>query len=113
MIGSIWSTNRLRSCLPSSAGPASHQCQDRRHTLAAKTRFSSEAVKIGQEEFDKHQPDVIVGSSRGGAVAMNINNGDARLVLLCPAWKKWWTTKTVKPGTESWDDAVRTRTGQR
>jgi hypothetical protein len=30
---------------------------------------------------------------------MNINNGEARLVLLCPAWKKWGTVKTVKPGT--------------
>lgn len=28
-----------------------------------------EAVKIAQAEFDRHQPDVIVGSSRGGAVA--------------------------------------------
>jgi hypothetical protein len=46
-----------------------------------------EAVKIAQEEFDKHQPDVIVGSSRGGAVAMNTKIGNARLVLLCPAWK--------------------------
>src|SRR5271170_6623923 len=57
------------------------------------------AVKIAQEEFDKHQPDVVVGASRGGAVAMNINIGDARLVLLCPAWKKWGTAGTVKPGT--------------
>src|ERR1022692_2220061 len=57
------------------------------------------ADKIAQEEFDKHQPQVVVGSSRGGAVAMNINSGDARLVLLCPAWKKWGTAKTVKPGT--------------
>ena len=30
----------------------------------------AEAVKIAQDEFDKHQPDVVVGSSRGGAVAM-------------------------------------------
>jgi hypothetical protein len=57
------------------------------------------AVQIAQEEFDKHQPQVVVGSSRGGAVAMNINSGDARLVLLCPAWKKWGTVKTAKPGT--------------
>jgi hypothetical protein len=57
------------------------------------------AVKIAQEEFDKHQPLVVVGSSRGGAVAMNIKNGDARLVLLCPAWKKWGTVKTVMPGS--------------
>src|ERR1022692_2671930 len=49
------------------------------------------AVKIAQEEFDKNQPQVVVGSSRGGAVAMNINSGDVKLVLLCPAWKKWGT----------------------
>ncbi len=59
----------------------------------------SEAVRIAQAEFDKHQPAVVVGSSRGGAVAMNINSGEAKLVLLCPAWKKWGTAKTVKPGT--------------
>jgi alpha-beta hydrolase superfamily lysophospholipase len=61
-----------------------------------------EAVKIAQEEFDKHQPQVIVGSSRGGAVAMNVRSSSARLVLLCPAWKKGGTVKTVKtakPGT--------------
>src|SRR5438552_3343633 len=57
-----------------------------------------EAVRLGQAEFDKHQPDVVVGSSRGGAVAMNINSGKARIVLLCPAWKKFGTTRTLKPG---------------
>jgi hypothetical protein len=30
---------------------------------------------------------------------MNINSGDAQLVLLCPALKKWGSAKTVKPGT--------------
>ena len=30
---------------------------------------------------------------------MNINGGNARLVLLCPAWKKYGTVKAVKPGT--------------
>ena len=58
-----------------------------------------EAVRIAQAEFDQHQPDVIVGSSRGGAVAMNIESGDIPLVLLCPAWKKWGTATTVKPNT--------------
>src|SRR6476469_6533228 len=56
-----------------------------------------EAVRIAQAEFDKHQPQVAVGSSRGGAVAMNINSGKARLVLLCPAWKWHGTARTVKP----------------
>jgi alpha-beta hydrolase superfamily lysophospholipase len=59
----------------------------------------NEAVRVAQGEFDRHQPQVVVGSSRGGAVAMNINSGGAKLVLLCPAWKKWGTAKTVKLGT--------------
>src|SRR3954452_13530986 len=59
----------------------------------------SAALATAHAEFDKHQPQVVVGSSRGGAVAMNINSGDARLVLLCPAWRKWGTARTVKPGT--------------
>jgi alpha-beta hydrolase superfamily lysophospholipase len=58
-----------------------------------------EAVRIAQAEFDRHRPDVVVGSSRGGAVAMNLDSGDTPLVLLCPAWKKHGTVKTVKPGT--------------
>ena len=82
------------------------------------------AVATAQAEFDKHQPQVVVGSSRGGAVAMNINISNAnfayanfdipvlksqvamnintcntKLVLLCPAWKKWGVAKTVRPGT--------------
>ena len=45
------------------------------------------AVRIAQAAYDQGQPDVVVGSSRGGAVAMNIDSGDTPLVLLCPAWK--------------------------
>ncbi len=58
------------------------------------------ALRTAQAAFDQHQPDVVVGSSRGGAVAMNLKSGSARLVLLCPAWKKWGSAKTVKPGTQ-------------
>ncbi len=54
------------------------------------------AVRIAQAEFDRHKPDVVVGSSRGGAVAMNIGSGDTPLVLLCPAWKRFGTARTVK-----------------
>lgn len=57
------------------------------------------AVAIAQAEFDKHKPRVVVGSSRGGAVAMSINSGDAKLVLLCPAWRKYGGAKTLKPGS--------------
>jgi len=56
------------------------------------------ALATAQAEFDKHQPQVIVGSSRGGAVAMNIESGEASFILLCPAWKKYGTAKTVKDG---------------
>jgi hypothetical protein len=58
----------------------------------------SPTVSAIQEEFDKHQPQVIVGSSRGGAIAMNVRSS-ARLVLHCPAWKKWGTAKTVRACT--------------
>jgi alpha-beta hydrolase superfamily lysophospholipase len=57
------------------------------------------AGATAQAEFDQHQPQVVVGSSRGGAAAMNINSGEAKLVLLCPAWKNWGTARTVKADT--------------
>ena len=57
------------------------------------------AIRIAQAEYDQHKPDVIVGSSRGGAVAMNIDSGNTPLVLLCPAWKNWGTATTVKTKT--------------
>ena len=57
------------------------------------------AVRIAQAEYDQHHPDVVVGSSRGGAVAMNIDLGTTPLVLLCPAWKTWGTATKVKPNT--------------
>jgi hypothetical protein len=58
-----------------------------------------EAVRIAQAEYDQQRPDLIVGSSRGGAVAMNIRAGATPLVLLCPAWKNWGAARTVKPET--------------
>ena len=67
------------------------------------------AVRTAQAEYDWNLPDVVVGSSRGGAVAMNIVSGSTPLVLLCPAWKKWGTARSVKPGTlvlHSRDDDV-------
>ena len=30
---------------------------------------------------------------------MNMDSGGAKLVLLCPAWKRHGTARTVKPGT--------------
>jgi len=56
------------------------------------------ALSTAQAAFDQHRAEVVVGSSRGGAVAMNLESGVARLVLICPAWRKWGTATTVKPG---------------
>lgn len=59
------------------------------------------AVTIAEKLHRQHRPDVIVGSSRGGAVAMNMNLEDklTPLVLLCPAWRRWGTATKVKRGT--------------
>jgi hypothetical protein len=57
------------------------------------------AVRLAQAEFDAHRPDVVVGLSRGGAVALNVDTGNARLVLLCPGWKKWGAARTAKRAT--------------
>jgi pimeloyl-ACP methyl ester carboxylesterase len=57
------------------------------------------ALDTAQVVFDQHRPDIVMGSSRGGAVAVNLASGAARLVLICPAWKNWGTAQSVKPGT--------------
>jgi pimeloyl-ACP methyl ester carboxylesterase len=59
----------------------------------------AEAVRIAEQEFDVHRPDVVVGSSRGGAMAMNVKAGATPLVLLCPAWEKWGMATTVRSNT--------------
>ncbi len=53
------------------------------------------SVQIAETEYNSHHPDVIVGSSRGGAVAVNMNSGDTPLVLLCPACKNWGTANEL------------------
>ncbi|MFN9718725.1 MAG: CPXCG motif-containing cysteine-rich protein [Planctomycetota bacterium] len=54
------------------------------------------AVATAQRIFDQQKPDVIVGSSRGGAVAMNLMSNDVPMVLLCPAWKRWGNADSIK-----------------
>jgi hypothetical protein len=58
------------------------------------------ALRTAQAAFDQHHPEVVVGSSRGGAVAANLDSGSARVVLICPAWKNWGRANTVKAGTQ-------------
>ncbi|MFO1002774.1 MAG: CPXCG motif-containing cysteine-rich protein [Planctomycetaceae bacterium] len=56
----------------------------------------SAALKTAQSAYDQHCPDVIVGASRGGAVALNICSTETPIVLLCPAWKSWGTACKLK-----------------
>ncbi len=55
------------------------------------------AVKIAQDVINYEKPNVIVGSSRGGAVAMAVDSKGAELVLIAPAWKKYGVSKNIKP----------------
>jgi hypothetical protein len=67
------------------------------------------SVQIAQAAYEGSRPAAVVGSSRGGAVAMNIDSGSVPLVLIAPAWRRWGTVTRVKPGTvilHAHDDAV-------
>lgn len=57
------------------------------------------SVAIAQEAFDEGRPEVVVGSSRGGAVALNVDTGAVPVVLIAPAWRRWGTATTARPGT--------------
>ena len=45
------------------------------------------ALRTAQDACAEYEPDVVVGSSRGGAVAMALERPDLPLVLLAPAWR--------------------------
>ena len=57
------------------------------------------SVHTAKEAFDRHRPDVVVGSSRGGAVALSFLAPETPLVLIAPAWSKWGKQATVGPAT--------------
>tara|TARA_E500000331_G_scaffold12607_1_gene11384 strand:- start:27 stop:467 length:441 start_codon:yes stop_codon:yes gene_type:complete len=59
----------------------------------------AEALQIAQDAVDVHEPDIVVGSSRGGALAVNIDTNGAPRVLVAPAWKMFGQTSTVPSNT--------------
>lgn len=63
--------------------------------------FFSRAVCQAQAAYDAFRPDVIVGSSRGGAVAMNMEGGDTPMILLAPAWQRWGKARSVTNASHS------------
>lgn len=54
------------------------------------------AVQVAQTAFDLQRPEVIVGSSRGAAVAMHLDSDRVPLVLLCPAWQRYGGFRRLK-----------------
>jgi len=59
-----------------------------------KTDFE-ESIRIAQEVIDQEQPNVIVGSSRGGAVAMGVNPCGASVVLIAPGWRRFLNEEKI------------------
>ena len=56
-------------------------------------------IKVAQECVSAYRPDIIVGSSRGGAVALNIKSEKkgCKLILIAPAWKKYGKVSKTSP----------------
>ncbi len=59
----------------------------------------AESVRIAQGAFDEARPEVVVGSSRGGAVALHMDLGTVPMVLIAPASERWAPTAKVPSGT--------------
>jgi alpha-beta hydrolase superfamily lysophospholipase len=55
------------------------------------------SVRIALAALEQSWPAVIVGSSRGGAVAMSLDAGPTPtpLVLIAPAWRRWGTASAL------------------
>jgi len=58
-----------------------------------------DSVAAAQEAYDEEKPDIVVGSSRGGAVAMSADLPVSKMILIAPAWKKYCPTCTISPNT--------------
>ncbi len=54
-----------------------------------------DSVNIAQDVIDNMQPDLVVGSSRGGAVAMSVSTRGAPVVLIAPGWKRFMNEQQV------------------
>ena len=67
--------------------------------LLPKDNFDA-SVRIAQEEIDLESPDLVVGSSRGGAVAMSLDLKGARLILIAPAYRRFDVPGNAPAGTQ-------------
>ena len=63
-----------------------------------KTSFE-DSISIAQDVIDDMKPDVVVGSSRGGAVAMSVSTRGAPVVLIAPGWSRFMDEQQMR----EWD----------
>lgn len=54
------------------------------------------SIKITQDIIDLESPDLVVGSSRGGAVAMCVSTRGAPLILIAPAWQRFISVQQLE-----------------
>lgn len=58
------------------------------------------AWQMAQETCARQRPELVVGSSRGGALAVNLTlPSNVPRIVLCPAWKKWGVATSVPVNT--------------
>ena len=59
-----------------------------------------QSVMEARRAIERHRPDVVIGSSRGGAVAMAAMMATPRVpvVLVAPAWQKYAPWATIPTG---------------
>ena len=72
------------------------------HTIfnPAMPKYSlEESIAIAQGVVDREWPDIIIRSSRGGAIASAIEKRGARLILIAPAWKLYGITPIIDSST--------------
>lgn len=57
------------------------------------------ALETAQSCLEMYDPEIVVGSSRGGALAMNLKGCTPPMLLMCPAWKHWGDASKVRSDT--------------
>jgi hypothetical protein len=85
----------------SPAGRKATALRDAGHEVVAPPLSADDfaaAVRAARRALEESRPDVVVGSSRGGAVAMRLGP-PAPLVLLAPAWRRCGVAPAVRRDT--------------
>ena len=86
------------------SSPNSRKCEFLRkngHEVFAPKLIShnwEQSVTAAREMLEEVKPDLVIGSSRGGAVAMATNT-TIPMILICPAWGKYapWGAESLNP----------------